>query len=103
MKRVSDEAPRLGVVLSAGGAAFCAAAKIAQGLDINFSVVVDRACGAEDACRGLGLETTRIVEPSREAFSRRLEHHFSRSFSPNCVVPFFPTDRVFSVRKNPLP
>jgi phosphoribosylglycinamide formyltransferase-1 len=59
---------RIAVVLSAGGSAFYAAAKIA-GADIDPVVITDRPCMAEQACAQAGFEHLRIDFSTRSQFS----------------------------------
>jgi phosphoribosylglycinamide formyltransferase-1 len=59
---------RIAVLLSAGGSAFLAAAKIA-GKSIDPFVITDRACAAEEACAESKLDYERIAFSTRSEFS----------------------------------
>ena len=59
---------RLGLVMSAGGAAFEQVARIASP-EASFFVVTDRPCYAEMRTSDLGLPFVRIEQSSRQAFS----------------------------------
>lgn len=86
---------RIGVLLSAGGAAFVRAARI-SGLDpATFFVVTDRECGAEQGCSEIGVQYRRIRYSERRSFSRDVARvfreegceiallHYSRLVSPD--------------------
>lgn len=79
---------RIGVILSAGGSAFCEAARIAVHLPFEFVVVTDRACDAETRCRDLMIPVERIVEQDNRQFSIKVRDHF-RSCDVEFVVLFF--------------
>jgi len=79
---------RLGVILSAGGSAFTEAAKIGASLPLDFCVVTDRECGAEERCRQLAIPVTRIAETDRRRFSCAAKEHFSR-FGAELVLLHF--------------
>jgi phosphoribosylglycinamide formyltransferase-1 len=59
---------KIAVLLSAGGSAFLAAAKIA-GTSIDPFVITDRACAAEQACAESNLNYERIAFSTRSEFS----------------------------------
>ncbi|MBX3446885.1 MAG: hypothetical protein KF765_09020 [Parvibaculaceae bacterium] len=60
---------RIGVLLSAGGAAFIRAAQL-SGLDpASFFVITDRECGAENGCSDLGVQYRRMPYSERRSFS----------------------------------
>lgn len=79
---------RLGVVLSAGGAAFEATARIVAQSGISFHVVTDRECGGERAASRLGAPWVRIEDRGRASFSRRAFEAFSEAGVPRCLLFF---------------
>jgi len=82
------ERVRLGVILSAGGSAFAAAATIAAPFPLAFCVVTDRNCGAEARCQTLGIPVRRIIEPDRDKFSRAARSHFEQSGAAAVLLHF---------------
>jgi phosphoribosylglycinamide formyltransferase-1 len=60
---------RIGVIASSGGSAFAAVAAACPHVD--FHLVTDRPCGAEDRAAELGIPWTRVVDPSRDGFSAK--------------------------------
>lgn len=69
---------RVGVLLSAGGAAFIRAAEL-SGLDpANFFVITDRECGAEIACSKAGIQHRRLPYSERHAFSQQVADVFRK-------------------------
>jgi len=63
---------KLGIVISSGGSAFEQVARIAQGGELNFTVITDRECGAEDVGRRVGANLIRIEEKSKQLFSTKV-------------------------------
>ncbi|MDZ4381593.1 MAG: formyltransferase family protein [Parvibaculum sp.] len=67
---------RIGVLLSAGGAAFVRAALL-SGLDpATFFVIADRECGAEESCADAGIPCRRIPYSERRSFSHQVATAF---------------------------
>lgn len=62
---------KIGIIASAGGAAFSKAVELLRGIGVDheFHVVTDRACDMESRCRELGLNWTRITQGSNREFS----------------------------------
>jgi phosphoribosylglycinamide formyltransferase-1 len=85
---VTQESSRIGIILSAGGNAFVSAARIASQLPIEFDVVTDRPCGAEDACRSIGFSVRRIEEKDNRAFSVAARDHFSNGETKAVLLHF---------------
>ena len=79
---------RLGIVLSAGGAAFEATARIVARSGITFHVITDRECGGEDAAYRVGASCVRIEDDSRTSFSRRAFASFESAAIPRCLLFF---------------
>ncbi len=59
---------KVAAILSAGGASFLSACKIAKN-EIEPFVITDRECGAEKACTQAGIEFKRIPFTTKEEFS----------------------------------
>lgn len=78
---------RIGVICSSGGSAFAEVASVCRHVD--FQVVTDRACGAEERCRELAVPCTRLEAKSNREFSERAADHFSKGPTPEVVVLFF--------------
>lgn len=62
---------RIGVLLSAGGAAFVRAARLSKLDPATFFVVTDRECGAEKSCSDIGIQNRRIAYSERHSFSEQ--------------------------------
>jgi len=60
---------RIGVLLSAGGAAFVRAARLSELDPATFFVVTDRECDAENSCSDIGIQHRRIAYSERHSFS----------------------------------
>lgn len=63
---------KLGVLISSGGAAFEQVARITQQEGISFTVITDRACGAEAAAHRIKAHHVRVEEKSRHLFSAKV-------------------------------
>jgi phosphoribosylglycinamide formyltransferase-1 len=79
---------RIGVILSAGGSSFVEAARIFGGFPVEFFVVTDRDCPAEDRCRAQGIPVQRIAQKDRDDFSKQARDHFA-ACKVDCVILFF--------------
>ena len=84
---------RLGIILSSGGSAFAAAARIASTRNIDFIVLTDRECSGEAAARHVGAEVIRILDRNRESYSVKARDTLS-SLGAAGVLLFF--DRLVS-------
>jgi phosphoribosylglycinamide formyltransferase-1 len=60
---------RIGIVASAGGSVFAEMHRAAAGLPVEWRLVTDRACGAEEVARAAGVPAVRVVEAAPDAFS----------------------------------
>lgn len=82
---------RVGVVCSSGGSVFSEAYKIlnASGYDVQFNVVTDRPCGAENICDELGIPWCRIDSKSRTEFSIRAANWLYAENRVDWTVLFF--------------
>lgn len=83
----------LGIVLSAGGAAFEAMARIIGPSHCTFSVVTDRECGGEHAARRVGAQLSRIQAKSKSDKSKQISEIFRRQGVDCCLLNY---DRLVS-------
>jgi len=67
---------RIGVLLSAGGAAFIRAAQLSRLDPSAFYVVTDRECGAETSCSNHDIPHQRIPYAERRSFSQQAAEAF---------------------------
>jgi phosphoribosylglycinamide formyltransferase-1 len=56
---------------------------------VDFTVVTDRECPVEEACRTLGIPVARIVESDRGAFSRQANRVFNQAGGCDAVIMLF--------------
>lgn len=84
---------KLGIVVSSGGAALAEVLQISKQSPICFTVITDRACGAEAVAKAAGVELLRVEEKKRRDFSTRLAK-LCRDFGVERLLLFF--DRLVS-------
>jgi phosphoribosylglycinamide formyltransferase-1 len=83
---------RLGIVLSAGGAAFEEVARITCA-HAGFMVVTNRQCGAESVADRLGIPKVRVEAKSRETMSKDIAQALKANGAHQCLLYF---DRLVS-------
>jgi phosphoribosylglycinamide formyltransferase-1 len=83
---------RLGIVLSAGGAAFEEVARITCD-HAGFMVVTNRQCGAESVADRLGIPKVRVEAKRREAMSGEIAQALKANGAHQCLLYF---DRLVS-------
>lgn len=101
----------LGIVLSAGGSAFEAMARIVAHQDCRFTVITDRPCGAEAAAARVGADLVRIEDRGREAFSLKAAQTLRERGIEHCLLNFgrlvsrelFDTVETYNIHPSLLP